>query len=257
MTLFELLKGRVGLSKSQYKKHARELMGKIDKALAKGDDYRASWLYQLLARLSLRRREYNLCLEYLMKGVECSERTGKAFNTGWLYRIAGRAALEKKDYSRAVQYALKAAEYFQKSKCIYAVQWSYNLAARASELKGDLYSAIDYYRKSLGIEEDREIRKKLDNLKGKIPHPLVRVSSDRERVREGEGCRITAGVENRGKEVLRGIKLTDREGKSLEKLDRLYPGDSRAFSYDFIFRWTTPILLMASTKSGFTDSAFS
>ncbi len=234
MGIFDLLKkgGKAGISKSQYEKHSRELKEKIDKALAKGDDYRAAWLYQLLARLSLRMKEYDQCLEYLMKGVECSERTGKGFNTGWLYRIASHAAIEKKDYPGAVKYALKAVEYFRKTRCIYAVQWSYNLAARASGLEGDLYSAINYYEKSLRIERDRETEEKLKKLKEEIPHPVVRLSGDRESVKEGEGCKITARVENRGKGMLRGIILADREGKPLEKLDRLYPGDTKAFSYD-------------------------
>ncbi len=234
MGFFELLKeeGKAKLSKSQYEKHRQELLERIGEALSGGDGYRAASLYQILARLSLGMGRYETCLEYLMKGAECSERAGKDFNTGWLYRIAGHVALEKKDYTRAVQYALKAAGYFRKTGCTYAVQWSYNLAAEASELKGDLHSAINHYRKSLEIEGDRDIEKRLEALKGKIPRPLIRAYASRESVKEGEGCKFTIRIENRGKGVLKGIRLTDREGRVIEKLDRLCPGDSRAFSYD-------------------------
>lgn len=234
MGIFNLLReGRARLTKEQYDKHAKELMGRVGEALAEKDYTRTAWLYQLLARMCRTRKDYDQCLDHLMHGIEYSEKTGNDFSTGWLYRIASHAAREKGDYSKAVQYALKGVGYFKKAGSVYAMQWCYNLAARASALKGDLYSAIGYLEKSLEIEDDKEVRKELEGLKAKVPHPEVSVSSSRERVREGEACRFTATVRNRGKLVLRGIKLADRKGRVLDRLDRLYPGDSKALSQEY------------------------
>lgn len=169
-------------------------------------------------------------VQYALEAAKFSLKIKKYFSAGWSYRNAALFSKDFKNFDNAINFALKAIEYFSRTNSFYAVQWCYNLAGEANEEKGDYLSAAKYYRKSLEIEKDKDIEKRIKRILKEVPHPTVEQTADKEEAKEGEEIEFRIKIKNESPETLSNIRVLNEDNEKLCFLESIEPGNEKLFT---------------------------
>jgi len=215
-------------------KDQSKIFGKVQKQLVKGDYFSVSFSYQMLSKLALEEGNLEKAISFLEHAISYSLKDRKFHTTAWLYKSLADLYFQQSDFEKTIENSILAADYFLKEKSIYGAQWAYNLAGRAAEKNNDFYSAIRCLRKSQEIEKDTEIQKEIENLKGKISHPLVFELVDKHQALEGERLEFKIVIQNSSSEALKKIKLFSKDDKILWETSELPPHSEKEFSFGLI-----------------------
>ena len=226
----------MSLFSENYQDQVNHILSKIEKQLAKKDYFSASFSYQALAGLAEEKGEIEDAIKYTQLSAEYSLKENKFHTAGWQYKALAELHFKNRGYSKAIEYAVKSAELLLREKNIYAAQWSYNLAAKAAQAQGEFYTAIRFYKKSLELEKDLQVMEEIEKLKKNIPHPIVLEYVDKKEVKEGELVEFTLSIENNSHEVLKNIKILDRQENILDEIQELLPSEEKRISFNLTGR---------------------
>lgn len=227
MSLFEVL-----LKEEKKVRNPEKLRREIDanvrdarKEIASRNYRKAASLFHDAADTAHRLNE-RAALEYTLEAAKLFLKEKDYFNTGWEFRNASLIMRDWKDYHASEEYIRKAIGIFSSINRNYAAKWCYNLLGEVLEERGDIYGAFEAYKRSMEIQNEDEIRERMETLAKKLPHLFVYPEA-KEAARKGDDAKFLLVVKNISEYAINDISVRDGSNRKIGKIGTIHPEEEK------------------------------